>query len=333
MKLAKMRELLLCKAVPPQWRAAYAALLADTGLRDEGHTDLTALLTEDGVLLGCGSLGGKVIRQVAVSPAAEGQDACARIVSALVQEAVNRGVPYPFLFTKPQNARLFRSLGFYPVVKTADMVMLCRQRDALRRFLEPLPRWQEGVTGCVVCHANPFTKGHLHLITTAAAQCDHVLVFVVAEEGGPFPAADRLMLVREGTAHLSNVSVCSGSDFLVSRTTFPAYFLRDEQAEDARCDLDLTLFAQHIAPALHITRRFVGEEPFSPTTAAYNRRMTEMLPSYGISVTEIPRLENISATAVRQLLAEGRLSDIHPLVPETTYAYCQRHFGGHPPRP
>ena len=78
-----MRELLLCKAVPPQWGAAYAALLAEGGLRDEGHTDITALLTEDGALLGCGSLGGKVIRQVAVSTDAEGQDACARL----------RGVP------------------------------------------------------------------------------------------------------------------------------------------------------------------------------------------------------------------------------------------------
>ena len=110
-----MRELLLCKAVPPQWGTAYATLLAEGGLRDEGHADITALLTEGGILLGCGSLGGKVIRQVAVSPNAEGQDICARIVSALVQESVKRGVPYPFLFTKPQNARLFRSLGFYPV--------------------------------------------------------------------------------------------------------------------------------------------------------------------------------------------------------------------------
>ena len=143
-----MRELLLCKAVPPRWGTAYAALLAEGGLRDEGHADITALLTENDTLLGCGSLGGKVIRQVAVSPAAEGQDVCARIVSALVQESVKRNVPYPFLFTKPQNARLFRSLGFYPVAETADMVMLCRQRDALGRFLAPLPRCQEGVTGC-----------------------------------------------------------------------------------------------------------------------------------------------------------------------------------------
>ena len=135
-------------------------------------------------------------QQIAVSPAAEGQDVCARIVTALVQEAMARGIPYPFLFTKPNNVRVFRSLGFYPVVETTEMVMLSRQRDALRRFLTPLPQWKEGITGCVVCHANPFTLGHLHLITTAAQQCDHVLVFVLAEESGPFPAADRLSLVQ-----------------------------------------------------------------------------------------------------------------------------------------
>ena len=61
-----MRELLLCKAVPPRWGTAYATLLAEGALRDEGHADITALLTESGILLGCGSLGGKVIRQVAV---------------------------------------------------------------------------------------------------------------------------------------------------------------------------------------------------------------------------------------------------------------------------
>ena len=328
-----MSELFICQAVPPRRGTAYAVLLAQAGLRDEDDADVTALIVEEEQLLGCGSLSGKVLKQIAVSPAAEGQDVCARIVTALVQEAMARGIPYPFLFTKPDNMRLFRSLGFYPVAETAEMVMLSRQRDALGRFLAPLPRWDDGITGCVVCHANPFTRGHLHLITTAAQQCDHVLVFVLAEESNPFPAADRLALVQEGTTHLSNVTVLSGGDFIVSRSTFPAYFLRDEQSEDARCDLDLTLFARHIAPALHITRRFVGEEPFSPTTAAYNRRMKEILPTYGVSVTEIPRLENISATAVRRLLAEGRLNDIKPLVPETTYAYCQRHFGGDPPRP
>ena len=199
-----MSELFICQAVPPRWGTAYAALLAQAGLRDEGDADATALIVEEEQLLGCGSLSGKVLKQIAVSPAAEGQDVCARIVTALVQEAMARGIPYPFLFTKPDNMRLFRSLGFYPVAETAEMVMLSRQRDALGRFLAPLPRWQEGITGCVVCHANPFTRGHLHLITTASQQCDHVLVFVLAEESGPFPAADRLALVQEeiGRAHV-----------------------------------------------------------------------------------------------------------------------------------
>lgn len=329
-----MSELHICQAVPPQWGTAYAALLAQTGLRDEHDAELTVLLTEDDRLLGCGSLSGKVIKQVAVSPEAGGQDVCARVVTVLVQQAAALGIPCPFLFTKPKNKRLFRSLGFYPVAETSEIAMLSRRRDALDRFLAPLPRWPDGITGCVVCHADPFTRGHLHLITAAAVQCSHVLVFVLAEEGGPFPAADRLSLVQTGTAHLPNVTVCSGGDFLVSRATFPAYFLRDAQtAEEARCELDLTLFGQYIAPALHISRRFVGEEPFSPTTAAYNRRMKELLPTFGISVTELPRLENISATTVRRLLAEGRINAIQSLVPESTYAYCQRHFGGDPPRP
>lgn len=316
------------KAVPHQWGTAYAALLAQTGLRDEGDAELTVLLTDDDRLLGCGSLSGKVLKQIAVAPEAEGQDACAAIVSALMAEFVRRGVTEPFLFTKPQHRRMFSSLGFHPIVETSDMLMMCRSRDSLRRFLDAIPRWEDGVTGCVVCHANPFTLGHRHLIETAAAQCDHVLVFVLAEDGGMFPAADRLMLVRQGTADLSNVSVHSGGDWLISHATFPAYFLKDEQtAENARCDLDLMLFGEKIAPALSITRRFVGEEPFSPTTAQYNRRMKELLPHYGISVTEIPRLRDISATTVRRLLEEGRLSETKPLLPETTYAYCECHFG------
>ena len=46
-----------------------------------------------------------------------------------------------------------------------------------------------------------------------------------------------------------------------------------------------------------------------------------------IRVEEIPRLEGISASRVRQLLRQGRLAELQPLVPETTYAYCRDHFG------
>lgn len=87
-----------------------------------------------------------------------------------------------------------------------------------------------------------------------------------------------------------------GADYLISPATFPAYFLKDQaRAPEAKCDLDLTLFGSAIAPALHITERFVGQEPTCAVTAQYNRRMQAILPAYGIHVTEIPRLSAISA--------------------------------------
>jgi len=211
------------------------------------------------------------------------------------------------------------------------MLMMEHRRGGVERYLASLPAY-DGESGAVVCHANPFTRGHRHLVEYAAARCPHLYVFVLSEETGDFPAADRLELVRRGTEDLPNVDVVPGGDYIISRATFPAYFLQGDP-EQARCDLELTLFGKRIAPALGITRRFVGQEPYSPVTARYNRRMQALLPRWGISVTEIPRLEGISASRVRQLLRQGRLADIQPLVPETTYAYCRDHLGAGAPCP
>ena len=77
----------------------------------------------------------------------------------------------------------------------------------------------------------------------------------------------------------------------------------------------------------------MGQEPYSPVTARYNQRMQALLPQWGIRVEEIPRLEGISASRVRQLLRQGRLAELQPLVPETIYAYCRDHFGTGAPCP
>lgn len=90
-------------ALPLSLRPAYEALLASAGLRDEGDADCTALLSSDGgALLACGSVSGRVLKQIAVAPWAEGDGACARIVTALLEESARRGVAHPFLYTKPK---------------------------------------------------------------------------------------------------------------------------------------------------------------------------------------------------------------------------------------
>lgn len=193
-----MNDLRIVTALPQSLRPAYEALLASAGLRDEGDADCTALLSSDGgALLACGSVSGRVLKQIAVAPWAEGDGACARIVTALLEESARRGVAHPFLYTKPKNARLFRSLGFFPVVETVDMLMMEHRRGGVERYIASLPAY-DGESGAVVCHANPFTRGHRHLVEYAAARCPHLYVFVLSEETGDFPAADRLELVRPG---------------------------------------------------------------------------------------------------------------------------------------
>ncbi|HWQ57581.1 MAG TPA: [citrate (pro-3S)-lyase] ligase [Clostridia bacterium] len=301
-----------------------SAFLTDRGLTLEGGADYCAVLRdESGRVAACGCLDGGVIKYVAVSPAAEGEGAAATIVSDLVNHAYRVGKEHLFLFTKPGNERMFRSLGFYPVARTSDAVMLEDRRDGIDRFITSLPK-AEGIRGACVVNCDPFTLGHRYLIETAAENCDFLYVFVVSEDAAHFPAKDRYELVQLGTADIKNLAVVRSEDYLVSRATFPAYFIKDRvRAEDVRTEMDIAVFGGKIAPGLGITRRFVGTEPFCPVTRAYNEKMRELLPGYGVDFIEIPRKDNISASAVRRHLKEDRFEEIEKLVPPTTYAYLK----------
>ena len=74
---------------------------------------------------------------------------------------------------------------------------------------------------------------------------------------------------------------------------------------------------------LGITKRFVGTEPFCAVTRAYNERMKQILPKYGVEVIEIPRIGGISASLVRKAMAEGNLELVSKIVPETTMEYIR----------
>lgn len=315
--------------LPAALRKPYHTFLESCGLSDEADTDYTVLLLDDeDAILACGSLRGNVLKQIAVHPTVEGAGACAQIVTELVAEAGRRGDSHLFLYTKPEHRALFASLGFSLVVETEVISMLENRKNGLEMFLNNLPHLT-GTVGSVVCNCNPFTCGHRALVEYAAAHCGALLVFVLSEEASLFSAADRIALVKAGTADLDNVFVVQSREYLISRATFPTYFLKETaDAEQARCDLDLLLFGIRIAPTLGITRRFVGEEPYDPVTRQYNERMKTLLPPLGVEVTEIPRFRGISASRVRQLLRDGKWRETRTLLPDTTYEYCKRRFGG-----
>ncbi len=306
-------------------RQAWEALLGAAGLSSDENVEQTVLVWDDERLIATGSRCGNVLKCLAVAHDRQGEDLTSTVLSALRQEAFAEGFRHLFLYTKPQNESTFASLFFYPVAKTGDVLLMENRQNGIGDFLASLPTvTATGDIGAIVMNGNPFTKGHRYLIETAAAQCTHVYVFVVAEDASRFSFAERLEMARRGTADLHNVTVLSTGPYLVSAATFPTYFLKDcEQATAVHCSLDVEIFARYFVPYFGITRRYVGTEPLSPTTAAYNRTMCEHLPSRGVTVVEVPRLQEkgmpISASAVRQLLDEKQ--EVARLVPPTTVEF------------
>lgn len=301
--------------------------LAKMGLRYEGGTDYAVqLVSDDGGILGNGCLCGNVLKYIAIDPSLQGEGAALTLVSELVGEAFRRGVTKLFLFTKASNEMLFRGVGFYTLAATRDVCFMENTRSGLSRWLSSVPRF-EGVVGAAVMNCNPFTKGHRYLIETAAKNVDRLYVFVVSEDRSEFPFSDRLELVKLGTCDIKNVTVLPSGEYMISQATFPTYFLKDAASADSVfAALDLTLFGSKIAPALNITKRFVGTEPYCAVTNNYNEVMKQLLPSYGVEVCEIPRKGGISASGVREALHRGDLAAVRELVPESTYEYIAERY-------
>ena len=181
--------------------------------------------------------------------------------------------------------------------------------------------------GVIVMNCNPFTLGHRYLIEQAAKQVERLYVMVVREDCSLFAYTERKAMVEQGVADIENVNVIDGSDYAISRATFPTYFLkRLDDAADTQMLLDLDLFRRHIAPALGATVRFVGTEPTDQLTRRYNQLMHEALKD----VRETARLEKdgnaVSASRVRKAMEEGDMNTIRQLVPPTTLPYIIAHL-------
>lgn len=301
--------------------------LASLGLDyDDGVEMSCCACDEYGEIIATASRQGPVLKCVAVDPRREGEGLAASVVTEAVIDAVNAGLGHLFLFTKPSHRRIFVDLGFFAVAETEDMLLMENRRDGIGRFVKSLEApVTDGVIGAVVANCNPFTKGHRALIALAASQCDFLHVFVLSAEKSLFPAALRLEMVKRGTADIKNCAVHPTGDYLISAATFPDYFLKDKvKAEDVKCRLDLTVFAQCFAAPLHIVRRYVGTEPYSAVTKKYNEVMKTFLPPLGIEVREIPRFESggkaVSATEVRRIIEEHglRAPELKALLPQTT---------------
>lgn len=310
-----------------------AALLEKEGIRRDGNLEYTlGLYDQEGRLVATGSYFKNTLRCLAVDSAHQGEGLLNRVVSRLMELKADEGDLHLFIYTKCDKVPFFRDLGFGEIARVEGLTaFLENRRDGFSRYLAQLRAQCQGreetagVSAAIVMNANPFTLGHQWLVEQAAAQCDLLHLFVVSEDASLVPFSVRERLVREGVAHLPNVLVHQTGSYMISSSTFPSYFIKDEgDVIQAQARLDLQVF-KAIASALNISARFVGEEPFSQVTAVYNRIMAEELPKDGIRCVILPRREEggapISASAVRQRIHDGDLEGIRSLVPESTYRF------------
>ena len=313
--------------------------LGSNGLR-LGEVDLyLAVLSEDGAILAGGGLQRDIVKCLAVSAEARSLGLSVPLISRLLSVASERGYTNVKVFTKPENLSVFESLGFRLLASAPKAILLENGRGLADycAYLRAHP-----ASGVIVMNANPFTLGHRYLVEQSVlalgpstssgpepvsagepVEPPKLTIIPVKEDASRFPYRERLAMLRAGCDGLADV--VEGSDYQISATTFPTYFLKDlSDAAETQMRLDIDLFGRYIAPALGARARFVGTEPSDPLTARYNALMKELLPKYGIQLVEIPRLtieQPVTATEVRALLDEGRFKEASALTPASTWPY------------
>lgn len=330
----------------PRQRQRIEAFLKRNALRFDDMHYYAAVTDDDGEMIAGGGLKGNVIKCVAVDDAHKGEAIANTLVSHLISHANQEGYSCIKLFTKPKNRQLFESLSFRLLAEAPEAILMETGIGGISNTVEALKKIKEEKTnlttspsqplttttprrGVVVMNCNPFTLGHRYLIEQAAKQVERLYVMVVREDCSLFAYTERKAMVEQGVADIENVSVIDGSDYAISRATFPTYFLkRLSDATDTQILLDLDLFRRHIAPALGAEVRFVGTEPTDELTRRYNELMMESLGKD--HVVQIPRLENggvaVSASRVRRAMESNSLKEAAQLVPPTTLPYIIAHL-------
>lgn len=312
-------------------------LLERDGLSFDEGADAIALVDDiDGNIAATASLFGSVIRMVAVDPARQESGLSAMAISSLMEASRMNGSSRLFLFTKPETAPRFASLGFRNIAETSAVSLLETGAPGITDYREYLAERRVHDAGgpkigCIVVNCNPFTLGHRYLMERASEACSRFYVIVVEENMSRFSFEDRYEMIRLGTGDIRNMTLLRSGPYAVSSATFPTYFLKDRGEKSAALQqtrLDLALFLRLYVPALGINVRFVGTEPMSPVTNMYNDAMREVLVPSGVEVVEVERMPSefgdpVSASAARAAMDSGDISRISSYLPATTLDYLK----------
>jgi len=319
--------------------------LAKFDLYFEKDIEKTIVVRNSKEIMGTGSYSQNVIKDVAINSNYQGQGILNTIISKLKKIINNEGYSKIFVYTQPANVEKFKYLGFkeitrlnkYPVFMENSIkgiqYSINQKKEKVKKIIynkfgsENLDNYD---IASITVNCNPITNGHLYLIKKAAKENEIVIIFVLDEDLSLFPAEVRYNLVKKATSDIDNVIVIKAGQYMISHATFPNYFIGPDNEDERNkifAELDVKIFTEYYARALKINSRYVGEEPYSPVTAAYNQALKKNLPEYDINIQVVKRKKNkgkaISASTVRQYIRDDKIDKVKSLVPKATFDYLK----------
>ena len=300
-------------------------LLEKNNLIYESSVTKTIGLYDQNKLIATGSIDHHVIKMIAVDPNYQSQNISSKILSHLLFYLEAHDINHYFLFTKPENKNIFSNYNFNKIMETKDIVLFENKNENIEKTLTKLSQslpTKKGSRGCIVMNLNPMTLGHLYLIEETSKTHDDIIIFLVETDVSLFSYETRLSILKKSIKHLKNVHILPSTDYMISRATFPTYFLKEKEKMDVYTELDVSIFKDYFMPIFKIDKRHVGEEPLDEVTRHYNLKMKDILKN---QLVVIPRKtyqdKIISASYVRKLASEKKYDMIKSIVPKATYKF------------
>ena len=251
------------------------------------------------------------------------------LASLLVNEILNyfrlNNIYNYQVFTKPIYKNIFISFGFTTIIETDKVIMLeggvTKINDKIKEIKNVLTNKFGEINentdlGCVVINGNPITNGHVHLIEQASKNHKLVVLFVVEEDKSDFTFEERFSFAYLSTMRLGNVCVVPSSKYIVSSSTFPSYFLKDEnEVTEQYSKIDALIFKEYFMKNLYIKKRYVGTETIKKMVY-YNNVLKQILQEKLVIIERLSENEEvISASKVRTLLKQNKYDEALNYVP------------------
>ena len=192
----------------------------------------------DDVIVGTISIYNNVIKCFAVDKEYRDENYGGLLISFVINYFYQNGINHYMVYTKLEYERMFKSLNFHEISRAAKTILLEGGSPLINDFIKDLKRKIEyrfsidmnndNDISSIVVNCNPVTNGHIELIEKMAKEHRYVIVFILEEDLSLFTYKERMALLTISLVHLSNVLVVPSSEYIISSSPFPNYFLKDE---------------------------------------------------------------------------------------------------------